>query len=131
MNKIIYRNIFDPVLLTTSLHFLTLYFTISNIYYSTIIILSTSSSLIWHSNYEHNYFHYILDYFFAILLTTYEIFNGNDKIFIIYINIVVLVVNKLTDVLSLYKLLNYTTGHSLFHIISSIKCFYVSYKFQT
>ena len=130
MNKI-YRNICDPILLTTSLHFLSLYFTISNFYYSIIIILSTSSSLIWHINYEYNYIYYILDYFFAILLTTYEIVTGNDKIFIMYINIVVFIVNKLTDILSLHKLISYTTGHSLFHIISSIKCFYVSYKFQT
>lgn len=128
-NKL-YRQNFEPILWTTSLHFLSLYFTMSNFYYSSIVILSTSSSIIWHREYECSYNQYVLDYFFATLLTMFEIHNGNDKTFIIYANLFVFIVNKATDVLSSHKILKYTTAHSFFHIISSIKTIYISYKFS-
>ena len=122
------RHIFDPILITTSFHFFTLYFIIENFYYSAIVILSTTFSLIWHYEYEYNKMYYMLDYFFATLLTLYEIFNGNDKLFIIYVNILVLVINKLVEILSFYKFLNYKIGHSLFHVLSAAKTNFIAYK---
>ena len=124
------RNIFDPILITTSFHFFTLYFIVENFYYSSIVILSTTFSLIWHYEYEYNNTYYILDYFFATLLTLYERFNGNDKLFIIYVNILVLVINKMVEILSFYKFLNYKIGHSLFHVLSAVKTNFIAYKIK-
>lgn len=73
-NLIKYREILDPIMLSILPHFITLYYTIDNLYYSSIIILSSCSSIIWHYEFENNYNYYLIDYFFAILLTTYELF---------------------------------------------------------
>jgi hypothetical protein len=125
-----YRKILDPILISILPHFITLYYTLDNLYYSSIIILSSCSSIIWHYEFENNYNYYLIDYFFALLLTSCEIFYTNQVITVLKCNILMLFINKFTDILSYYKILNYTSGHTFFHISNSLKTIFIASKFK-
>ena len=125
-----YRDILDPILISILPHFITLYYTLDNLYYSSIIILSSCSSIVWHYDFENNYNYYLIDYFFALLLTSYEILYTNEVMTVLNCNILIFFINKLTDMLSYYKILNYTLGHTFFHISHSLKTIFIASKFK-
>ena len=130
-NLINYRKILDPILLSILPHFITLYYTKDNLYYSTIIILSSCSSIIWHYEFENNYNYYLIDYFFALVLSAYEISYTEDIITVFNCNILMLFINKMTDIFSQYNIINYTIGHTFFHISHSLKTIFIASKFKT
>lgn len=41
-----------------------------------------------------------------------------------------LFINKLTDILSYYNILNYTAGHTFFHLSHSLKTIFIASKFK-
>jgi hypothetical protein len=110
-----YRHNLDLIILTIIPHYIALCFTYKDIYYSTIIILASSSSILWHQKRENDTYLYILDHFFAGMLTTYEIYNNDCYCTAIYVNLFTLLVNRITDLLSTNKILKYRFGHSFFH----------------
>jgi len=65
-----------------------------------------------------------------VLLTTYEIYCTNELITVLNCNIIILFINKLTDMLSFYNVINYTTGHTLFHLLHSIKTIFIASKLK-
>lgn len=125
-----YRAILDPIILSILPHFITLYYTLDNLFYSSIIILSSCSSIVWHYEFENNYNYYLIDYFFALLLTSYEIYYTNEIIIVLNSNVLILFINKLTDILSYYNILNYNTGHTFFHLSHSLKTIFIASKFK-
>jgi len=125
-----YRELLDPILLSIFPHFITLYYTLNNFYYSSIVVLSSCSSILWHYNFENNYNYYLVDYLFAVTLTAYEISYTNEIITVFNCNMCMLFINKLTDVLSYYNILNYKTGHTFFHLLHSAKTIYIASKFK-
>ena len=118
---------YNLLILTTIPHYIAIYYTYNkNIYYSTIIMSSTISSILWH-NYHTSKYLYIIDHSLAVLLSIYEILNNiQNQELIIYITIFTFFINKITDILAYYNILNYKIGHSLFHLISSIKTIYIA-----
>ena len=67
---------YNLLILTTIPHYIAIYYTYNkNIYYSTIIMSSTISSILWH-NYHTSKYLYIIDHSLAVLLSIYEILNN-------------------------------------------------------
>ena len=118
------------LVLTSSLHYVTIIpilfknkLVLFDLIYIYTILLSTTFSILWHNYYESNvlrlinYFligiWFILDAMWCILL--------NNKL-IIYINFGIFILNNLV-----YFTDNYILYHSIWHILSVIKCVYVSF----
>jgi len=123
-----HRCINDFVIITTLPHYAALYYTMNDIYYSSILVLASSSSVLWHSE-EDNEYLYVIDHSLALSLTGYEILNNineDDINIVIYSNILVLLIHKLMDLLTFYNILTYDFSHSLFHIFSSCKTIYIA-----
>ena len=123
-----HRCINDLVIITTLPHYIALYFTLNNIYYSSILILASSSSVLWHSKEDDKYL-YIIDHTLAGCLTCYEIMNsinGDNKNIAIYSNILVLTIHKLMDLLTFYNIITYEFSHSIYHLFSSCKTIYIA-----
>jgi hypothetical protein len=99
--------------------------------YKNIIIVSSSASLLWHAFNEPQNILYYLDYSGAIIWCIFDIFlayKTRNKIIIskiILLNFFVLITNLMIDY---HKSDNnkYVLLHSCWHILSSIKCYYVS-----
>lgn len=125
------RCLCDFIILTTIPHIFTLYYTASDICYTTIIAMATMSSFSWHKTHESCKKLLIIDYFCASVLCSYEVYRSEDKLFTIQINTGLLFINKLMDVLSKYKILKYGIGHCIFHIISCYKTYYMAKKIYT
>jgi hypothetical protein len=120
------RSFTSKIILTVIPHLLSLFSTFDNILYSSIIITSTITSILWHRYKEPNNILLILDYSSASILSSYEIYNSyyvHDGLFMISLlsNIYVLFFNKIVYFLSKNKVINYNLWHSFYHILSSIK----------
>jgi hypothetical protein len=92
--------------------------------YITIIILSTLSSAIWHIMNEKKNIVFYIDYIMATILVIYELYiSYNTFIYTkIILNFMIFIINKITN-----KCYNYKTIHGIWHIMSAIKCYYISY----
>ena len=122
----------DLILVSIIPHLFSLYFTTGDIVYSSIILTSSSFSFIWHKNHEPRNILLYCDYTFATILTFYEILNmyyNNYNFFYlsIYLNMLVLLFNKMVYILSIYRYINYNKWHSAYHIFSSAKTIFISY----
>jgi hypothetical protein len=121
------RSINDIIILTIFPHLFTLFYTRFDFVYSTIIILSSGSSFIWHYNCEPHNHYLLLDYFFAGLISYYEVYKVPEKYQLLTFsyNASILLFNKAVYILSKYKIINYPRWHSVYHILSSIKTIYI------
>jgi hypothetical protein len=123
-----YRLFNDKIIISTVPHFMALFYTYKDIYYSLTLIMATTTSILWHKSRESSYRLLLLDYFFAGSLTGYELCKGkdSDKQLILGMNIALLILNKSIDFLSKYKVINYNKGHLIYHIASFSKTIYVA-----
>ena len=122
------------IIISTLLHYISIYpLLIYNNYYELlyifIIIISTTFSVLYHYYQEANLFINIIDYSLAFLWLIY------DLIFALYIhhlfeialsNIFIFLINIYIPYNYYYKYL-----HTIWHILSAIKCFYVSTLIKT
>lgn len=120
------RSFTSKIILTVIPHLLSLFSTFDDIFYSSIIITSTLTSILWHRYKEPNNILLILDYSSATILSSYEIYSSyyvHNGLFMISLlsNIYVLFFNKMVYFLSKNKVINYSLWHSFYHILSSIK----------
>lgn len=122
------RSLYDPIILSILPHLLSLLY-LQTYTYSIIIFLSTFSSCLWHFYNEHRNCFFILDYLFALILTTYEIIYTKDIYITIYLNIIIFSINQITDYLSKKNIIYYDKGHIIYHLFSSIKTIYISKNF--
>lgn len=87
------------------------------------ILLSTTFSILWYSYYESNLL-LLIDYFLAgiwFMLDTMWYILLNNKL-IMYLNLGIFILNILV-----YFTNNYVLYHSIWHILSVIKCVYISF----
>lgn len=116
------------IIVTTLLHLFAIIPLYHNIFYICIINCSTLLSTLWHHYNEKNNIIYYMDYIMALILVIYEIYLSYDIFFhtTIFLNFVVFIVNKYVD-----RLYNYKLYHSMWHIMSAMKCYYISYYIST
>jgi hypothetical protein len=125
------RYLSDTIILSTVPHFLALFYTKDDTYYSSLVILSCLSSILWHETHETSKILFFIDYFFAFSLVYYELKeNQNQKMLVLSINFLTLFSNKFADLLSYFGILKYNKGHSVYHLISSWKTIYIAYLNQ-
>lgn len=105
-------------ILTTLPHYITLFYTSSDILYSTLIFSSTTLSVLWHFYDEPETTLKTLDYVTASLVTLYEIYCKTQFISVFFLNSAVLLLNKLTTPTS--------PGHCVWHLLSSAKYIYIA-----
>jgi hypothetical protein len=133
------RKFNDALLLSTLPHFFCLfficrcentstYYNIMNHFYSTIIICSSTLSLAWHWLREPMNFIFYLDYGFAVTWVLIEVILAAvhesflTLITIIILNFFILFTNQVGDYFAMHKIVRYSHGHSLWHLLSSFKC---------
>ena len=122
----------DLIIITILPHLLSIYYTYIDPIYTSIIISSSISSYLWHHNREPQNHLLLIDYFFAGLLSYYEVsnmYNCNKDwfYFSIYINLYVLTFNKIIYLLALQNIINYSKWHSIYHLLSSGKTLFLSH----
>jgi len=126
------RSFSSNIILTTIPHLFSLFFTFDNFFYSSIIISSTITSILWHRKKEPSNILLILDYSSAGILSFYEIYRSYyiyNRIFTValYSNIYVLIFNKLVYFLSTKNTIEYSSWHSFYHVLSFIKTIFVAF----
>lgn len=96
--------------------------------YMSLIIISASLSVLYHFSGESIYFA-IPDYSFAALWCFYDLLlsfqNKNNFYLILFLNLFIFILN--IRVVSL----NYEMDHSVWHLFSAAKCFWVSRMIAT
>jgi hypothetical protein len=120
------RSYKSKIILSIIPHLTALFYTVNNFFYSSIIITSTVTSIIWHRNKEPNNILLLLDYGTASVLSFYEVYNSysiNNTLLIIslLLNLYVLMFNKVIYFLSKEKVISYSLWHTFYHILSSVK----------
>ena len=126
------RTINSNIILTIFPHLIGLYYTFDNIVYSSIILISTITSILWHRQREPNNILLYLDYGSASVLSFYEIYSAyyvHNGLFTIALstNIYILVFNKLVYFLSKEGMIKYSLWHSIYHILSSLKTTFIAF----
>jgi len=124
------RRINDNIILTIFPHLFSLIYTFNNITYSSLILMSTLTSILWHLDREKNKFLFF-DYICASSLFLYELNIGIEYEIlqsVLYSNILLLIMNKTILILSIKKKINYIKWHSLFHLMSSLKTIFIAYS---
>ena len=126
------RDFFSSIILSTIPHFLSLVFTFDNFFYSSTIITSTLTSILWHRYKEPTNILLYLDYGSATILSFYEIYNSyliNDVLFVIALsaNFYILVFNKLVYFLSVERVINYNIWHTIYHLLSAFKTILIAF----
>lgn len=115
---------------TTMMHYLAIRpFTLNNLLnnkydnYILTIIISTTLSILWHINKEPYGILLYLDYLGAFIWFCYDLYLADSTIIIqvIFFNLIIFLLN----IISLYTS-DYVISHSFWHILSAIKCYYVS-----
>ena len=121
------------LILTSSLHYLSVIpillayqnkpLPFFNKIYRNTILLSTTISIIWHFFNETSKLVY-LDYGLAIIWFLQDILWSFllSKPIMIYLNIIIFILHFLVRYTG-----DYVLYHSIWHVISSIKCMYISY----
>ena len=96
--------------------------------YRNIIFLSSSASVIWHSYNQPTNILYYIDYGGTIIWFIFDLIlaiKSKDKITIfkfLILNLLILISNLLID----KKSIHYNILHSSWHILLSLKCYYIS-----
>ena len=99
-------------------------------YYMLTIIISTTLSILWYINKPSNGLLLYLDYIFTIIWFAQDYYlamNKNNLLLfmkIIYVNTIIFTFN-----LFIFNNIFFERTHSIYNILSAIKCFYVSYLF--
>ena len=121
------------IILTSSFHYISIYpliqyCNINNIHifhYINIILISSSFSILYHTFNESNHVITFIDYFLAVIWGLYDILlslSDDFRIIKIFVmNFIIFITNKCISYDD-----DYEYYHSIWHIISAIKCFYVS-----
>jgi hypothetical protein len=97
-------------------------------YYMLTIIISTTLSILWYINKPSNGLLLYLDYIFTIIWFAQDYYlamNKNNLLLfmkIIYVNTIIFTFN-----LFIFNNIFFERTHSIYNILSAIKCFYVSY----
>jgi len=100
-----------------------------NYIYSSIILYSTTLSFLWHLSNQENDVFFFLDYFGACMWLLFEVGYSihlkNDSIItkVFILNNVIYYLNRSCDFLPKD---HYTTCHTIWHILSSMKCVYLA-----
>ena len=136
------RPLTHPIILTTLPHFLSIGLvancispTYPGIYigYSAVIGCSSVLSVLWHRQHEPYSILFWLDYAFAGIWTIYDcILAGLLKssyilAIVCILNIITIILNQLVDNLARKEIVQYDTGHSMWHLISVSKTILVAY----
>ena len=99
--------------------------------YRNIIFISSSATLIWHSYNEPSNILFYIDYSGAIIWFIFDLLfaiKSKNKITLVkflLLNFIVLISNLLID----KKSVNYNILHSAWHILTSLKCYYISQSY--
>jgi hypothetical protein len=127
MNSRRRRHFFDVIMLSTLPHLVAVYVTYqAGAYmYTSLIASVTMASFLWHKSHETSKMFLGIDYSLAVVLVLYETYMARNKLVVLQINLALFLVNKTMDILSRYDILKYDIGHSVFHIISSYKTYYI------
>lgn len=114
------------LVLSTLAHYLAIYplFYVKDKYnYKSLIIISVNLSVMYHLSGESIYFA-IPDYLFAGLWCFYDLLlsvqNKNNFYLILFLNLFIFYLNLSVDQM------NYEMDHSVWHLFSAAKCFWVS-----
>ena len=110
--------------LTCSLHYLAIPLILNKHYvYTATIFLATTLGIIWHTfdilmelDYIMAGLWFMQDIYWSFILTQYDI---------ILLNLIVLILNLMTNFTN-----NYVLYHSIWHVISAIKCIYIAFKIK-
>lgn len=103
--------------------------------YRNIIIVSSSAFLLSHAFNKPQNILYDIDYICSAIWCIFDLllaYRTKNKIIItkiILLNFIVLITNLMIDYHNSSKALNYNLLHSCWHILSSMKCYYVSVLF--
>jgi hypothetical protein len=102
--------------------------------YVFIIITSTTLSVIWHLLFEPFGLIFYLEYLFATLWFLYDLkLSIQTSNYFVYIQ--VLFFNFLIFILNIiFNMMNpeyYVVFHSIWHLLSALKCYYVSFLIKT
>lgn len=89
--------------------------------YINIIVASTTISFIWHQKNERWPTLTILDYAAATIWFFYEFTLARNRRQVLLLNAIILCINQ-----SIAYDKNYATYHSIWHILSALKCAYIS-----
>jgi hypothetical protein len=91
--------------------------------YKTAILVSSTISVVWHVYGEPANIMLVFDYVAACSWGFYELYYApeKDELKIYMMNIAIILLN-----LTVYSFANYDLYHSLWHILSAAKCFYVA-----
>jgi hypothetical protein len=116
----------DPLVITTLFH----YFAILPLLYSDFteykicIFASTTSSVLWHMNNEKMDSTFYIDYLAGANWAFHDLTFALQKrnIQIVLVNILIFILNM--NILKADE--NYVISRSIWHILSAMKCFYVS-----
>ncbi len=115
---------------TTLLHFAGLYWSPTPTY-SIILSASTATSFAWHLTNEKNTALTFLDYSFAGIWFMYDMYLGYPVYEIQrrvwYANYCIFILNISVEYFTHADRLKYSTWHSVWHILSAIKVFYVAH----
>lgn len=110
-----------------SLYYNKIYYNIS-ILYNIVILLATTFSILWHLDETNKIIMYI-DYLLAFIWLVLDIYIALLNYILL---IQVLLLNFITFYLNILIIKNetYYIYHSIWHIVSSIKCLYIVYLFN-
>jgi hypothetical protein len=98
--------------------------------YSIVVAMTTCASIFWHESMESSFGHLFADYLMTCVLVSYEMMLAkSDVLFVVEINLMLLIVNKMFDFLSRYDIVKYDIGHGVFHIVSALKTYYIAEMF--
>jgi len=114
------------LIVTSSFHFIALYYALYDTMFACVMFFSIVFSILWHLLDEPMNIIFYLDYLFALIETFCEIYLTADNNYhytkrIIYLNLIILVLNKIID-----RCADYAFNHSMWHIISALKYYYVA-----
>ena len=119
------------LLLTSALHYLAIipilckkYRSVPYYYriYGNTILLSTTCSILWH--YYNTLQLQLIDYYFVTIWFIQDLMWSLEinKLRILVLNLIIFGLN-----ISVYYLDDYEYYHSIWHVLSAIKCIYISY----
>lgn len=115
------------LIITSALHYLAILpFAKYNNYVLTIII-STTLSILWHLNREPYGILLYLDYTAALIWFLYDIYLGQETNNLLVVRLIILynIIIFILNIISIYYKY-YIITHTIWHILSAIKCYYVS-----
>jgi len=130
----------DPLVLSTLPHYICILIihgvdddlSISSCFYSSVVLISSTLSLMWHLYREPISLIYWLDYGFAVMWVAVEMLMALAEtsisivLTILLLNIFVAFTNQISDYLAVFRVITYTYGHSIWHLLSSCKCIFVA-----